>query len=119
MWSYGNFNEAFAVQTGKQGTIKIIQKQDELGTAPTAAKGNLVMISQDGNNSEADIMQDGLENTVEGLGGAGSYAINNNGAYLKVRQTGELNLVQSRQIVGASATINQMGANNTSIVNQY
>ena len=120
MEAYGNFNLANAKQYGNVD-LTIIQKQDEKGEAGDGefAKGNSVMITQTGANSEAIIMQDGWTNSVEGLGGAGTYAINNNGAYLKVSQKGINNTVQSRQIVSASETVTQMGINNLAIVNQY
>lgn len=120
MWSYGNYNMAYAKQKGSNAMLKVTQKQDETGLALVGelSKGNSVMISQDGNGSEATIMQDGWSNSVEGLGGAGTYAINNNGAYLKVTQTGTDNVVRSKQLTG-SETVSQMGMNNVAIVNQY
>ena len=119
MWSYGNYNMAYAKQKGTNAILKVTQKQDETGLALEGelAKGNSVMISQDGNGSEAYILQDGWTNSVEGLGGAGTYAVNNNGAYLKVTQKGHDNVVQSRQLSGTEK-MSQMGMNNLAIVNQ-
>ncbi|WP_319228174.1 hypothetical protein [Draconibacterium orientale] len=120
MWSYGNYNMAYAIQKGSNAMLKVTQKQDEAGIALEGelSKGNSVMISQDGNGSEANILQDGWNNSVEGLGGAGTFAINNNGAYLKVSQTGTDNVVQSKQLIG-SETVTQVGMNNTAIVSQF
>ncbi|WP_319228171.1 hypothetical protein [Draconibacterium orientale] len=120
MAAIGNYNVADAKQVGNGASLSITQKQDYMGPASegVVADGNSVMISQDGIGSVATILQDGLRNTVEGLGGDGTYAINNNGAILKVTQTGIDNVVQSKQLTG-SETVSQMGMNNVAIVNQY
>ena len=122
MNAYGNYNVSNAKQLGNSGTIVFTQKQDYTGPAAegVVSEGNSIMLSQDGNGSKAYITQDGFSNSIEGLGGTGTFAINNNGAYLKVTQTGTENVIQSRQIgSGASEVVSQMGMNNLAIVNQH
>jgi len=120
MWSNGNYNEAYSKQDGNNGDIRINQKQENMGPATESSfDGNHTMVSQNGNGSSANIMQNGLRNEVGGLGETGTFAINNGGANLIINQTGSDNAVWSRQLVGASETVTQTGANNTAIVNQY
>ena len=118
MYSNGNFNIALTKQEGTEGKIVIDQKQTAEVTDETD-DGNIAKVYQNGANSQAYVMQDGLENEVSGLNGD-DYAINNNGSYLNVSQTGEYNVVRSQQTaVGASETVVQNGIYNTAIVNQY
>ena len=118
MYSNGNFNKAFTIQDGTEGNIVIDQKQTD-ENADDIDDGNIAKVYQNGANSVAYVIQDGLENQVLGLFGD-DYAINNNGSYLNVSQTGEDNVVRSQQTVGsASETVVQNGMYNTAIVSQY
>lgn len=118
LYSNGNFNTAYAKQDGQAGFIKIEQKQTT-EEASTQANGNLAKVYQNGESSDAYVLQDGFRNKVLGLSGE-DYAINNNGSYLNVSQTGVDNIVRSQQTAsGAAETVVQIGTNNTSVVNQY
>lgn len=117
MYSHGNFNNAYSYQDGINGIIVIDQKQTAV--LGGALDGNLAKIYQNGDHSEAYIMQNGLRNKVVGLN-ADDYAININDSYLNVNQTGNDNLVRSSQTVSSAMEIvNQVGNGNISIVNQY
>ncbi|WP_347840913.1 hypothetical protein [uncultured Draconibacterium sp.] len=115
--SYGNYNKSYALQYGGSGDIKITQTSTALEGEYDL--GNSTMVSQEGNGSVAEISQMGSQNSVEGLGGVGTYAINNNGAQLFVKQDGALNVVQSFQnSATAIETVNQSGTACVAIVSQ-
>jgi hypothetical protein len=80
---------------------------------------NVAMVSQDGIGSTADIYQEGDLNLVQGLGGVGTYAINDNGSTLDASQIGNSNTINVEQTAfGASATISQNGVGNVATVEQ-
>ncbi len=117
----GNNNTATLTQDGKGNAVDVIQNgKDGVIVASQVGDDNTIMLKQNsGAGSKATIAQDGENNIVAGLGGASTYAINNNGAVLKVSQAGHDNEVFSYQNVAATATVAQTGAYNTSTVNQY
>lgn len=105
-------------QDGDQNWAKNVQNSatdyadfDQLGHR------NIIDLNQSG-NAYAEILQDGNDNKVFGLGGLGTVANSLNGSSLYVDQLGDGNRLFVDQTNGATATVMQDGVTNTSTIIQ-
>ncbi len=102
-----SYNQALLIQNGLSNSAIVLQ---EVGNT------NIVNLTQDG-GAEADILQQGANNTLMGIG-VGIMATSLNGSILDLDQIGDGNTLYLQQTNGASATVMQDGAINTSEVIQ-
>lgn len=81
---------------------------------------NITNLSQSIGSSEAKILQQGNNNTLQGLSENLDAAINNNSSYLEVDQLGDFHITNASQTAfGAWADINQNGYGTVANLNQY
>lgn len=126
----GNDNTSHQYQNGSTNTTRIIQSTS-FNTANITQGGNrngatvlqvggntnVVNLTQNG-GAQANIMQDGSNNTSMGLG-IDQIATSFDGSILDLDQIGSGNTLHLRQDNGASATVYQNGISNVSTVIQY
>lgn len=125
----GDQNQSWQYQYGSSNTAKTIQSSD-WNFSNLIQNGNLndAMIEQktgdintinltQSDGAQADILQDGNNNIVQGLL-ADPMATSLNGSTLNVDQVGSFNVLHLQQTNGASATVSQDGITNTAVVIQ-
>lgn len=77
---------------------------------------NVVNLTQS-DGADANIVQDGSHNTVQGIGAA-AMGTSLNGSTLDVNQLGTSNTLHLQQTNGANASVMQNGITNTAVVIQ-
>ena len=114
----GNFNSAGITQDGNFNLADIQQNSFSSDNVQLIQEGDdheVLLIQSDG---MADIQQfGGNNNYVYGLGGSGTYALQEGGSTMTVTQNGYLNELFIGQNAG-TATVTQTGNNNTSTIEQ-
>jgi len=100
-------NTANLTQNGNLNSVVLLQKTGGF---------NVVNLTQNG-GARADIVQDGANNTLMGIG-FDIMATSLNGSILDLDQIGVGNTLQLQQTNGAIATVMQNGLANTSVVIQ-
>ncbi|MEI6565665.1 MAG: hypothetical protein WCR20_03240 [Verrucomicrobiota bacterium] len=101
-----NDNDAYLYQNGNFNKATILQKSGNF---------NVVNLTQDG-GAVADILQNGANNTLMGVGDIMATSLN--GSTLNLDQLGNGNTLQLQQTNGGAATVLQNGITNTSVVIQ-
>ena len=103
----GNWNITDLTQTGNDNSTVITQENGDY---------NVVNLTQS-DGGDANILQDGFNNTVMGIG-TDIMATSLNGSTLDVDQIGNGNTLHLQQTNGASATVMQDGLTNTAVIVQ-
>ena len=112
----GDGNILDVEQTGSFNLMLGSQADGSTATVDQTGASNEIRLDQ--NDATATMMQNGDNNQVQGVGGAGTFGIQTNGSTLNLDQMGNANVLSLDQNNGATANVMQDGLTNTAEIVQ-
>ena len=112
----GDGNSLDVMQSGTMNLMLGSQDNGSMATVDQTGVSNEIRLEQD--DATATMTQNGDNNRVQGVGGAGTFGLQTNGSTLILNQMGDANVLSLDQNNGATANVMQDGLTNTAEIVQ-